>query len=272
METYDPTIEDSYRKQVVLDDDPATLEVLDTAGQEEYTALRDQWIREGEGFILVYSITSRSSFTRIRTFFNQIQRVKEDSDPYAVVIVGNKSDRSDEREVSTQEGEVLAKELGDVPFFESSAKNNINIEEAFMTCARVCKYLREGTKHGPASAAAMAVATGAPPPQQQKQPQLTLEQQQQQQQQQLIQQQLQEQQQFLIQDPNSIVNNNSTQQHVPSTRRSSRNYIPNSTGGSGSTMGNVPLAATAAAGGTQISATSRSSKKQNKKDKKCIVM
>jgi hypothetical protein len=55
------------------------LEVLDTAGQEEYTALRDQWIRDGEGFVLVYSIASRSSFTRIQRFHNQIQRVKESS-------------------------------------------------------------------------------------------------------------------------------------------------------------------------------------------------
>jgi GTPase KRas len=53
------------------------LEVLDTAGQEEYTALRDQWIRDGEGFVLVYSITSRPSFVRIQKFYNQIQLVKE---------------------------------------------------------------------------------------------------------------------------------------------------------------------------------------------------
>ncbi|KAF5131718.1 hypothetical protein DV495_001986 [Geotrichum candidum] len=143
VETYDPTIEDSYRKQVVLDGQPATLEVLDTAGQEEYTALRDQWIREGECFLLVYSITSRSSFSRIRSFYNQIQRVKEDDDPFSVVIVGNKSDRdSGEREVSTQEGEALADELGGVPFFESSAKLNINIENAFFECARQCRKLR----------------------------------------------------------------------------------------------------------------------------------
>lgn len=143
VETYDPTIEDSYRKQVVLDGQPATLEVLDTAGQEEYTALRDQWIREGEGFLLVYSITSRSSFSRIRSFYNQIQRVKEDDDPFSIVIVGNKSDRGpEEREVSTQEGEALAEELGGVAFFESSAKRNIHIEAAFFECARQCKQLR----------------------------------------------------------------------------------------------------------------------------------
>lgn len=154
VETYDPTIEDSYRKQVVLDGQPATLEVLDTAGQEEYTALRDQWIREGEGFLLVYSITSRSSFSRIRSFYNQIQRVKEDDDPFSVVIVGNKSDRgSEEREVSTQEGEALAEELGGVPFFESSAKLNIHIEAAFFECARQCKQLRASPPPGDANAA-----------------------------------------------------------------------------------------------------------------------
>lgn len=118
---------------------------MDTAGQEEYTTLRDQWIREGEGYVLVYSITSRSSFSRIRTFYNQILRVKEDGDPYSIVIVGNKSDRgSDEREVSTQEGEALAKELGNLPFFESSAKYNVNIEDAFLTCAKLCKKQRQG--------------------------------------------------------------------------------------------------------------------------------
>lgn len=45
IENYDPTIEDSYRKNAVIDDEPCLIEILDTAGQEEYTALRDQWIR-----------------------------------------------------------------------------------------------------------------------------------------------------------------------------------------------------------------------------------
>lgn len=50
-ETYDLTIEDSYRKQVVIDGKSCVLEVLDTAGQEEYTALRDAWIKDAEGFV-----------------------------------------------------------------------------------------------------------------------------------------------------------------------------------------------------------------------------
>src|SRR3990167_5324440 len=58
---YDPTIEDQHRKQVVIDDECTLLDILDTAGQEEYSAMRDQYIRSAEGFLLVFSLTSRSS-------------------------------------------------------------------------------------------------------------------------------------------------------------------------------------------------------------------
>lgn len=159
VETYDPTIEDSYRKQVVIDGQACMLEVLDTAGQEEYTALRDQWIRDGEGFVLVYSISSRSSFSRIKRFHHQIQRVKESTTssptypgspiattappaPVPIMLVGNKSDRVTEREVSTQEGHALARELG-CEFVEASAKNCINVEKAFYDVVRILRRQRQ---------------------------------------------------------------------------------------------------------------------------------
>ncbi|ORY68738.1 ras family-domain-containing protein [Pseudomassariella vexata] len=159
VETYDPTIEDSYRKQVVIDSQACMLEVLDTAGQEEYTALRDQWIRDGEGFVLVYSISSRSSFSRIKRFHHQIQRVKESvqasptypgspmtaaapSQNVPIMLVGNKSDRVTEREVSTQEGHALARELG-CEFVEASAKNCINVEKAFYDVVRILRRQRQ---------------------------------------------------------------------------------------------------------------------------------
>ncbi|KAK6367519.1 RAS2 protein [Lithohypha guttulata] len=164
VETYDPTIEDSYRKQVVIDAQACMLEVLDTAGQEEYTALRDQWIRDGEGFVLVYSITSRNSYDRIRKFFNQVQRVKEShhpaspiggsylqaqmqngpvyTGPVPVMLVGNKSDKHHAREVSSQEGQALAKELG-CEFVEASAKNCVNVERAFFDVVRALRKQRQ---------------------------------------------------------------------------------------------------------------------------------
>lgn len=77
------------------------LDVLDTAGQEEYSAMREQYMRTGEGFLLVYSITSRQSFEEIMTFQQQILRVK-DKDYFPIILVGNKCDLESEREVSTQ--------------------------------------------------------------------------------------------------------------------------------------------------------------------------
>ncbi|TIA87041.1 hypothetical protein E3P99_03440 [Wallemia hederae] len=141
VETYDPTIEDSYRKQVVLDDSPALLEVLDTAGQEEYTALRDQWIREGEGFLLVYSIASRSTFDRIEKFRNLITRVKE-RDNIPLMLVGNKCDKVYEREVSLSEGQVMAKKL-QCSMIETSAKTCVNVERAFFDVVREIRRQRE---------------------------------------------------------------------------------------------------------------------------------
>jgi len=134
VETYDPTIEDSYRKQVVIDEEPCVLEVLDTAGQEEYTALRDQWIRDGEGFVLVYSIIAKSTFERVHRFRDQISRVK-DTDNIPLILVGNKLDMTTEREVQTSEGEALAKNLG-CDFTEASAKTCVNVEKAFYSVVR----------------------------------------------------------------------------------------------------------------------------------------
>ena len=92
---------DSYRKQCVIDDEVALLDVLDTAGQEEYSAMREQYMRTGEGFLLVYSITSRQSFDEITTFQQQILRVK-DRDYFPMVVVGNKCDLEGERDVTRQ--------------------------------------------------------------------------------------------------------------------------------------------------------------------------
>jgi GTPase KRas protein len=131
---YDPTIEDSYRKQVSIDERTALLDILDTAGQEEYSAMRDQYMRNGQGFLLIYSITSRSSFDELSCFREQILRVK-DADKVPMVIVGNKSDLESERQVSKQEGYELARQFG-CPFLESSAKSRINVEETFFELVR----------------------------------------------------------------------------------------------------------------------------------------
>jgi len=144
IDEYDPTIEDSYRKQVVIDEETCLLDILDTAGQEEYSAMRDQYMRTGQGFVMVYSITSRSSFDEINAFREQILRVK-DKDSVPLVLAGNKCDLASERQVTTNEGQELAKSFG-CPFVETSAKARLNVEECFYGLVREIRKEMVGDK------------------------------------------------------------------------------------------------------------------------------
>ena len=148
IDEYDPTIEDSYRKQVTIDDETCLLDILDTAGQEEYSAMRDQYMRTGQGFLTVFAITSRSSFDEITAFREQILRVK-DEDQVPMVVAGNKCDLEDERQVTTAEGQDLAKSFA-CPFFETSAKSRINVEEAFYALVREIRTSMGGGDDGKA--------------------------------------------------------------------------------------------------------------------------
>ncbi|GAA5951292.1 hypothetical protein JCM8115_005111 [Rhodotorula mucilaginosa] len=153
VDEYDPTIVHSYRKQCMIDEEVALLDVLDTAGQEEYSAMREQYMRTGEGFLLVYSITSRNSFDEISTFHQQILRVK-DKDYFPVVVVANKADLEHERQVGTHEGQALAKHFG-CRFIETSAKQRMNVDEAFHDLVReIRRYNKEQAAVRPGAAAA----------------------------------------------------------------------------------------------------------------------
>lgn len=157
VDEYDPTIEDSYRKQCIVDNEQVMLDVLDTAGQEEYLAMREQYMRTGEGFLLVYAINSRNSLEELQVFFELIQRVK-DTENVPVFLVGNKSDLEIERQVSFEEGAAFAKSLG-CPFLETSAKQRINVEEAFYGLVRTINT--NGLSPGTAAAADAADAKNA---------------------------------------------------------------------------------------------------------------
>lgn len=141
VQDYDPTIEDSYRKQCVIDDRVAHLDILDTAGQEEFSAMREQYMRTGEGFLLVFSVTDKSSFDEIPRFHTQILRVK-DKDEFPMILVGNKSDLENERTVSTAEAQEIGRQLK-IPYLESSAKQRINVDAAFHDLVRSIRRSNE---------------------------------------------------------------------------------------------------------------------------------
>ncbi|EDQ89228.1 uncharacterized protein MONBRDRAFT_37080 [Monosiga brevicollis MX1] len=135
VEKYDPTIEDSYRNQVEVDGQQCMLEILDTAGTEQFTAMRDLYMKNGQGFVLVYSITAQSTFNDLTDLREQILRVK-DTDDVPLVLVGNKCDLEDERVVGKDKGQGLAKVFNNCTFLEASAKNKINVKEIFYDLVR----------------------------------------------------------------------------------------------------------------------------------------
>ncbi|XP_003383013.1 PREDICTED: ras-related protein O-Krev [Amphimedon queenslandica] len=135
VEKYDPTIEDSYRKQVEVDGAQCMLEILDTAGTEQFTAMRDLYMKNGQGFVLVFSITSQSTFNDLGDLRDQILRVK-DADDVPMVLVGNKCDLEDERVVGKDQGLNLARQWNNITFMESSAKAKINVSEIFYDLVR----------------------------------------------------------------------------------------------------------------------------------------
>lgn len=136
---YDPTIEDSYIQHTEIDGEWCVLDVLDTAGQEEFSAMREQYMRKGDGFLIVYSVIDKASFENSKSFYTQILRVK-DRDSYPMILVANKVDLVHQRKVSEEDGKALAAELGKTSYIETSAKDPPqNIDRAFHEVVRVIR-------------------------------------------------------------------------------------------------------------------------------------
>lgn len=128
---YDMTIEDRYKKILMLDDEIYNLDIIDTAGQEEYTSMRYQYITYGNYFVLVYSVDSNRTFENIDTYIQQILEVKDGKKDTSIILVGNKIDLNERREVSTEDGQLKAEKYN-IPFIESSAKTGENIDNIFI--------------------------------------------------------------------------------------------------------------------------------------------
>ncbi|OWF45608.1 circularly permutated Ras protein 1-like [Mizuhopecten yessoensis] len=111
--------------------DTCLLDILDTAGQEEYSTTRDQYTRTGDAFLLVYSITDKYSLEEAEAIYDMMLKIKGETRVPAV-LCGNKVDLDATRVVTHDEGKALAQKLG-IPFMETSAKDGTNICEVFET-------------------------------------------------------------------------------------------------------------------------------------------
>lgn len=137
---YDPTIEDCYKRTISVDQEMVQLDILDTAGQDDFAGMRVFYMRQGKAFILVYSIDDRASFEEIEVFYQDLLRTRGGPDHIPLVLCGNKCDLTDQRVISKAEGQELADRMNAV-FLETSAKYNLNIDNAFEALVRgVRKY------------------------------------------------------------------------------------------------------------------------------------
>eukprot|EP00879_Flechtneria_rotunda_P002040 GHRR01002218.1.p1 GENE.GHRR01002218.1~~GHRR01002218.1.p1 ORF type:complete len:215 (+),score=57.19 GHRR01002218.1:336-980(+) len=121
-------------KKIFLDNKWVKLQIWDTAGQERFRTITSAYYRGAMGILLVYDVTDEASFNNIRNWMRNIEQ--HASDNVNKILVGNKSDMADEkRAVPYSKGQALADEYN-IRFFETSAKDNVNVEEVFTSIAK----------------------------------------------------------------------------------------------------------------------------------------
>jgi small GTP-binding protein len=120
-----------YEKIKTIDNKKIQVKIWDTAGQEKFAAIAKSYYQRAHGIILTCAINNKKSFNNLRTWLNSIKDTVNEEN-IQLIIIANKCDLEHEREVPKSEIAEKAKEL-DIEYFETSAKDNTNIDEAFDT-------------------------------------------------------------------------------------------------------------------------------------------
>ena len=131
---HDTTIEDAYSIPAKIDGTQCILEILDTAGQDDYQTMIDTWINSADGFILVYSIDSKESFESTKIRYERILKLKTGV-KVSIILAGNKCDLEERRQVNREEVENFCY-TNKIKFLETSALKTINVKELFLYVAR----------------------------------------------------------------------------------------------------------------------------------------
>lgn len=131
---YRPVFADTCSKDVEIEGQQCKLNIVDATYTEQFTEIRDLYIKHGQGFLMVYSITEQSTFDYLKNLQKQILLLK-DKINVPMVLVGNKCDLEAERVVSKKQGANLAR-LFNCAFMETSAKANINVNDVFYDLVR----------------------------------------------------------------------------------------------------------------------------------------
>ena len=134
-----PTIgADFSKKETLIDNQVVTLQIWDTAGQEKFQSLGYAFYRGADCCVLVYDITNRKTFENLTKWKQGFIDNASPDEPktFPFVVLGNKIDRESERKVDKREGEDWCQANNNIPFYETSAKEGISVEQAFQEIAR----------------------------------------------------------------------------------------------------------------------------------------
>ncbi|OQR95717.1 ras [Thraustotheca clavata] len=153
---WDPTIEDAYRKTIQVQNQVSLLEILDTAGQDDFESLRAQWMMDKDAYVFVYSMDSRTSLHELQPFFELHQQVNENKRPLPpIILVANKRDvieqDSAKCQVTTEEGRRIAQAYN-AKYIETSALSGENVPAVFETLVlevrknRLAKLIRRKSR------------------------------------------------------------------------------------------------------------------------------
>lgn len=136
-ESYISTIGVDFKiRTMTVDDRTVKLQIWDTAGQERFRTITSSYYRGAHGIMVVYDCTDRASFTNLTAWMEEISRYG--SPGVCKLLIGNKADLGERKEVTESEGKELAEKLG-LDFLETSAKTGRNVEEAFRKLAKEIK-------------------------------------------------------------------------------------------------------------------------------------
>ncbi|XP_042150378.1 ras-related protein Rab-37 isoform X2 [Ixodes scapularis] len=133
-------------KVVSVDECKVKLQIWDTAGQERFRSVTHAYYRDAHALLLLYDVSNKTSFDNTRAWLGEINEYAQDD--VVIMLIGNKADIQQDRQVRYEDGERLAREYG-VAFMETSAKTGANVELAFMAVARELKQRMSRTTHGP---------------------------------------------------------------------------------------------------------------------------
>jgi len=127
VDSYDPTIENTFTKDLKINNQEFRLNIVDTAGQDEVSVFPDSYALDIHGYVLVYSVTSLKSFQVVKIVHDKLLDMVVSA---PIILVGNKTDLQMERKISTEEGKKLAQSWN-AQFVEVSAKQLLEIQDIF---------------------------------------------------------------------------------------------------------------------------------------------